>query len=121
MNTPLPDNFKISFYVTELDTKQAQVMDAGDSAVVTCDDPNAGTVVPDAVVDPAKVPAPLDPAKVMLTGFAVAGNPGLTMNLTATVSHTDGTAPPPPVTSSFDIVAGAPAIGGFGFGAPIPQ
>ncbi len=120
MNPPVPDNYKIPFYATEFDSKNAQVMDAGDSAVVTVDEPSA-SVAADSAVDPAKVPAPLDPAKVMLTGFIVAGNPGTTINATCTVSHTDGTPPPPPVTASFDVVAGAPAIGGFGFGAPVPQ
>ncbi len=121
MNPPLTDNFKVPFYAAELDTKQAQVMDPGDSAAVTIADPLSGAVVPDAVVDPAKVPAPLDPTKVLLTGFLVAGNPGTTLTATVTFTHTDGTPPPPPISASWDVQAGAPATGGFGFGAPIPQ
>ncbi len=120
-NPQLPDNFQVPFYITELDAKGAQVMDPGDSASVTIADPNSGTVAADAAVDPTKVPSPLDPAKVLLTGFLVAGTGGLTLDATATFAHNDGTVPPPPLTASFDVTAGAPAVGGFGFGAPVPQ
>lgn len=118
---PIQDVQKIPFYVSEFDAAGNQAMDAGDSAAVAIDDATDATLAIDAAVDPAKVPSGLDPAKVLVTGFVVAGKKIGIATITATFAHTDGTPVPPPITSQVQIVSGPPALGQIGFGAPVAQ
>ena len=120
-NQPLQDTFKLPYFATELDADGNQAMDPGDSVAVTTDDTAKATVAPDATVDPAKVPSGTDATKVLQTGFLVGGSKLGTVNVTATFSHTDGTAAPPPISVAVDILSGPPVTGGFGFGTAVPQ
>lgn len=127
MGQILPDNFKIPFYITEYDADGNQAMDPGDSAAVTSDDATKGTVAADATVDATKVPAtdpngkPLDPAKVLLTGFLLGASTLGDWSATATYTHTDGTPAPAPVSIAFTTVSGPATVAGFGTGAAVPQ
>jgi hypothetical protein len=109
---------KIPYWSAEFDVDGNPSVDAGDSVAVTVDN---GTVVPDAAIDPAKLPAGTDPTKVLQTGFVVPPTTPGQINVTSTFTHTDGTPAPPPVTAQLDVLVGPPATGAMNFGAPVAQ
>jgi hypothetical protein len=117
----LQDVFRVSYAATELDADGNQAVDPGDTAALTVDDSSKATIVADAAVDPEKVPAGADPAKVLQTGFIVGGKTLGVVNITTTFAHADGSQAPPPVVTALEIVSGPPATGGLSLGVPIPQ
>lgn len=127
-NNQLQDTFKVSYAASEADADQNPgVPGAGDSVVFSSDSPNSITVVPDAVVDPLKVPnnpdgTKGDPTKVLQTGFIVGGKVNkVGCQVTATYAHTDGTSAPPPVVLLFDNVVGPLSTGAVALGTPVSQ
>lgn len=127
-NFALQDSQKVPYSVAEFDAKG--VLDkpgAGDTVTVTTDSPASLSIVPDAAVDPAKVPnnadgTPGDPTNYLQTGFIVGGSsPKVGCGVIATFSHADGTTPPPPVTDLIDLIAGPIATGGLSLGTAVNQ
>lgn len=127
-NFPLQDSQQVPYAAAEFDAKgNIDAPGAGDSVVVSTDSPESLSIVPDASVDPAKVPnnpdgTPGDPSKYLQTGFIVGGNTAkVGCGVTATFTHTDGTNPPAPVTDLIDLISGPIATGGLSLGTPVNQ
>jgi hypothetical protein len=122
-NFQLQDTFKVPYAIFEADAdSNVTAPGTGDTVAVTSSDTASLTVLPDAAVDPAKVPAGTDPAKCMQTGFLVGGSKAqVGVGATATFSHADGSAAPPPVTDLIDVVAGPGTTGSISLGTPVAQ
>ena len=120
MSATLQDVQKIPYALSELDADGNPSVDPGDSVAMTLDSQSPGTVVPDATIDPTKLPSTMTAAQCLQTGFVVATGVG-TINWTATYTHTDGTTPPAPVTGSIPVSVGPPATGSVTFGTPVSQ
>jgi hypothetical protein len=127
-NFQLRDSQKVPYAVAEFDAKG--VLDApgaGDSVALTTDSSSSLSIVPDATVDPAKVPnnadgTPGNPANYLQTGFIVGGSsPKSGCQVVATFAHADGTPAPPPVVDLIDVVAGPIVSGGISLGTPVDQ
>lgn len=128
MNTPIQDSQKIPFAIAEFDKDgNIDAPGAGDTAVVTTSDSASLTVAPDAAVDPAKVPnnadgTPGNPANYLLTGFLVGGSKLQTgVGATSTITHSDGTPGPAPVTDLLDIIVGPAATQVMSLGQAVSQ
>ena len=120
MSATLSDVQKIPYALSELDADSNPSVDPGDAVVLTVDATSPATVVPDAAIDPAKLPPTLTAAQCLQTGYLVATGVG-TINWTVTYTHTDGTTPPVPVTGSIPVTVGPPATGSVTFGTPVSQ
>jgi len=125
--TPLPDTYKIPYFFAEFDGDGHQVNNTGDTVALTPSDSASATVAPDASVDPSKVfgnapdGSPVDPAKVLQTGFILGQSKLGDVDIASAITRAaDGTVVTTD-TAGLTIIAG-PAVGGsFGLGAAIPQ
>jgi hypothetical protein len=127
-NFQLQDSFKVPYAAQEADADQAPVAPgSGDTVVVTSSDTASMTVVPDATVDPAKVPnnadgTPGNPSFVLQTGYLVGGKKAQTgVKAIATFAHADGTPSAPQVQDLIDIVVGPATTGTLSLGTPVAQ
>jgi hypothetical protein len=127
-NTQLQDSFKIPYAIFETDAdSNVAVPGAGDSVGLSSSDIASLTVLPDAAVDPAKVPnnadgTPGDPTKCLQTGFLVGGSKAQAgVKITAVFAHADGTQAPANVVDLFDIVVGPATTGVIALGTPVAQ
>lgn len=122
-NPQLADNQKVPYAVFELDSDGSiAVPGSGDSVAVVSSAPASLTVNPDANVDPTKVPTGVDATRCLQTGFLFGGTTAAVgVQVTATFTHTDGSAAPPPVVDLIDVVTGAPVTGSIALGVPVAQ
>lgn len=122
-NFQLQDSQKVPYAIFESDAKgNIDPPDTGDSVVVTTSDSASLTVVPDAAVDPAKVPGGNAPANCLQTGFIVGGAKAqLAVQVTATFTHTDGTPAPPAAVDLVDVIVGPITTGTISLGTPVSQ
>jgi hypothetical protein len=122
-NFQLQDTQKVPYCIFESDSDgNVGTPGAGDSAVVTTSDPASLTVAADAVVDPAKVPAGATAAQALQTGFLVGNKKAQAgVGATVTITHTDGTAAPPPFTDLLDIIVGPLTTTAMALGTPVSQ
>jgi hypothetical protein len=122
-NFALQDSQKVSYAISEADAKGNVVPPgAGDTVAVTSDSPSSLTVVADAAVDPAKLPTGAVAKNYLGTGFLVGGTaPKVGVQVTATISHTDGSPAPAPVVDLIDIIVGAAVTGAISLGTPVNQ
>lgn len=113
-NFQLGDSEKVAYSLVELDAKSVAVPGLPTDVVsVTSDNTNLATVVPDATPTPGSVASGF-----IVGGTPVAGQPN-TVNITATVTHADGTSLS--VSDAIDIVGGAANSISLGLGAPVAQ
>ncbi len=110
-NFQLGDTEKVAYTLTELDADQNPAnAQPGDVLTVTSSDTDSITVVPD--------DTPV--AGSVASGFLLGGRKLQTgVQVTATVTHTDGTSLT--VTDLIDVVAGAATTLSLGLGAPVSQ
>lgn len=127
-NTQLQDQQKIPYAIAEFDADGNIVPPgSGDTAAVSSSDTASLTVSPDAAIDPAKVPnnpdgTPGDPTKYLQTGFLVGGAKVQTgVGATSTITHSDGTPGPAPVTDLLDIIVGPAATQVMSLGQAVSQ
>jgi hypothetical protein len=122
-NFQLQDSFEVSYAAFEADADSNSVAPgSGDTVVVASSAVSSLTVVPDAAVDPTKVPAGVSPSTCLQTGLLVGGRTAATgVSVTATFSHADGTSAAPVVTTLVDVVVGPATTGSLSLGTPVTQ
>jgi hypothetical protein len=109
-NFQLGDSEKAPFALTELDAaSQPASAQLGDSVSVVSDSPSNASIV----MDPTPAPGSI------ASGFVVGGTPKTGVNITATVTHADGTKLS--VSDVIDVVGGVASSLSLGLGAPVSQ
>lgn len=116
----LPDNDSAPFYIIGTDAKgvKGAQLASGDSIGVTSADPNTVSLT----LDPTPQPAPDGTPTIAsgtLTSPATVAQPNVAINLTAAVTHSDGSAGDS-VTDTVTVEPGTEAALGEAFGAAVP-
>jgi hypothetical protein len=109
-NFQLGDTEKAPFALTELDAASQPV--AGlptDTISIVSDSPDSASIVMDSPAADGFV----------ASGFVVGGKPKTNVNITATVTHADGTSLT--VTDVIDVVGGTASSLSLGLGAPVSK
>ncbi len=111
-NFQLGDTEKVQYSLTELDAdSNPATANPTDVITVVSSAPASASIVPDATPLPGTV----------ASGFIVGGKALATgVQITATVTHADGTALPP-ITDLIDVVGGTASSLSLGLGAPVAQ